>query len=149
MNIRPFELNDVNDCIDDFIQSFNSPPWNEKWSRKRAHEYVNDVLNTPKFIGFILSNGNENVAYALCFKKYWWNKNDRCKLYVELFFTKPAYQQSGYGTMLLEHMEEYAKENELRSIMLFTQKDKPAYHFYAKNDFCIIDNLPNMYKPID
>ena len=149
MNIKIFEQNDIDNCISDFIQSFNSPPWNEEWSRKRANEYINDIFNTPKFIGFILTNGNENVAYALCFTKYWWNKDDRCKLYVELFFTKPNYRKKGYGTMLLEHIEKYAKDNELRSIMLFTQKDKPAYRFYTKNDFFVIDNLPNIYKPMD
>ena len=148
MNIRAFELNDINDCISDFIQSFNSPPWNEEWSEKRAGEYINDVFSSPKFVGFILSDGNENVAYALCFKRYWWNKNDHYKLYIELFFTKPACQQKGYGDMLLKHIERYAQENGIGYIMLFTKKDKPSYRFYDKNDFVVIDNLPNMYKRI-
>jgi len=149
MNIRAFELHDVNDCVSDFIQSFNSPPWNEKWSWERANEYINDVFNTPKFIGFVLFNDNENIAYALCFKKYWWNKDDRYKLHIELFFTKPAYQQKGYGNALLNHIENYAKDNGLGSIMLFTKKDKPSYRFYDRNGFVVIDNLPNMYKQMN
>ena len=149
MNIRAFEQTDINNCISDFIQSFNSPPWNEEWSRERACEYINDVFKSPKFIGFILFSGDENIAYALCLKRYWWNKDDRYKLCVELFFTKPAYQQRGYGTILLEHIEKYAKDNRLKSIMLYTRKDKPAYHFYEKNDFVVIENLPNIFKKID
>jgi GNAT superfamily N-acetyltransferase len=39
---------------------------------------------------------------------------------LELFFTKPSYQQKGYGIMLLEHIEKYAQDNGLRSIMLLT-----------------------------
>jgi len=149
MYTRKFEKSDIDDCVNNFIQSFNSPPWNEGWSRERAYEYINDVFDTPKFVGFILSDNGQDVAYALCIEKYWWNKDDRCKLYMELFFTKPDCRQKGYGTELLEHIEKYAQDNRLRSVMLFTQKDKPAYDFYVKNGFTVVDNLPNMYKPID
>lgn len=149
MVIRVFEQNDIDDCVIDFIQSFNSPPWNEGWSKKRANDFINDIFSTPKFIGFILSDGDKNISYALCFTEYWWNKDDRCNLYVELFFTNSNYQQKGYGTMLLEHIEKYAQDNGLRGIMLFTKKDKPAYSFYAKSGFVELNNLPNIYKPID
>jgi len=32
-------------------------------------------------------------------------------------------------------MEEYAMDNELRSVMLFTHKDKFSYDFWDKNGF--------------
>ena len=131
------------------MQSFNSPPWNEEWSKERAYEYISDVFNTPRFIGFILADGDENIAYALCHKRYWWSKDDLYKINMELFFTKPAYQQKGYGAVLLAHLEKYAQDNELGSIMLYTKKDKPSYQFYNKNGFVVIDNLPNMFKRID
>jgi len=118
------------------------------WSNNRACECINDIFNSPKFVGFILHDKNENIAYALCRKKYWWNTDDRYKLCMELFFTKPAYQQKGYGTELLKHLEGYAKNNDLRSIMLDTQKDKPSYHFYEKNGFVTLENLPTMFKKI-
>ena len=141
MNIRAFELTDINDCINDFILSFNSSPWNEDWSKERADEYIKDVFDSPKFIGFILYDGNENISYALCYKRYWWNKDDRYKLIMEFFFTKPSHQQKGYGSILLEYIERYAKENELGYIMLYTKKDKPAYCFYTKNGYTFVKCL--------
>ena len=56
---------------------------------------------------------------------------------MELSFTKPAHQQKGYGAILLEYIERYAKNNELGYIMLYTKKDKPACCFYTKNG-CIL-----------
>ena len=148
ISIRHMQASDINDCVEDFILSFNSPPWNENWSKERAAEYVNDVFNSPKFVGFIMNNNDENIAYALCFRRYWWNEDDQYKLCMELFFTKPEYQEKGHGTTLFEHVEKYAKDNGLKSIMLYTKKDKPAFYFYEKNGFATISNLPNMFKNI-
>ncbi|MCL2575773.1 MAG: GNAT family N-acetyltransferase [Defluviitaleaceae bacterium] len=149
MNIREFEISDINDCINDFMQTFNNEPWNEKWSFERADEYINDVFNSPKVVGFVLCEDDKNVAYALCFKRYWWNSDDRYKLLLELFFIKPDYQRKGYGGVLLEHIEDYAKENGIRGIMLYTQKNKPCFDFYAKNGYVVMDNVPNVFKALN
>ena len=148
MSIRSFTFDDINQCAEDFVLAFNSPPWNEGWSVSRAKEYVNDTFSHPKFIGFILCDGYKNIAYALCYKRYWWSTSDKYQLYVEQFFVSPENQHKGYGGVLINHMQKYAKEHDMRSIVLLTKKEIECYDFYHRKEFDDIDSLVFMCRQI-
>ncbi len=148
MNIRVFESEDIEQCADDFVTAFNSPPWNEGWSTVRSKEYITDTFHHPKFIGFILTEDNQNLAYALCYKRYWWSASDKYQLYVELFFVCPDHQHKGYGSALMNHMAEYAKKQNMRSLALLTKKGFECYDFYHAKEFTDIESLVFMSKQI-
>lgn len=144
--IRKFLKEDIGVCVKDFIETFNAPPWNEHWKIERAEETIRDIFHSPKFVGFVLEENGEKIAYALCQQKYWYNSDDRRKLMIEIFFVKPNFQQRGYGEKLLGDIEKYTVKNNLRAIALFTKNDIPAFDFYRNNGFVVLENLPYMYK---
>ncbi|MED3985791.1 hypothetical protein P4646_17275 [Peribacillus simplex] len=39
-------------CIELYMNVFNSEPWNERWTYETAKERLSDLLHTPKFLGF-------------------------------------------------------------------------------------------------
>ncbi len=149
MDIRSFTANDIAQCAKDFIPTFNSPPWNEGRSIARAEEYITDTFNHPNFIGFIMTDGSKNVAYAMCYKRYWWSESDKYQLYVELFFVCADSQHKGYGSALMNHMIDYAKQHDMRSLVLLTKKGLECYDFYHAKEFADIDSLVFMSRKVE
>ena len=57
--IIPITLDKMEQCIELYINVFNSEPWNENWTYEVARERLTDLLHTPRFLGFLLyDNGN-------------------------------------------------------------------------------------------
>jgi len=148
MNIKKLEPIDIGNCANDFLESFNSPPWCGNWSQTSANEYVADIYSHPKFIGFVLYEREKNIAYALCYNKCLWGQTEGYETCLELFFVKAVYQNKGYGKFLLKHMENYALAHNSKSIKFITRTDTDAYHFYGKNDYELSSKVVYMGKQL-
>jgi aminoglycoside 6'-N-acetyltransferase I len=52
--IVPITNDKMEQCIELYINVFNSEPWNETWTYQTAKERLTDLLHTPKFLGFLI-----------------------------------------------------------------------------------------------
>ena len=105
--IRKFEQSDLEPCTEIFMLAYNNETWQNSWTFEKASEYLKDITDFKKFIGFtLLVNGSVKGA-ILCREKTWWNNNE---IYVEEMFVSPDVQRQGYGTALLNTVECYIKE---------------------------------------
>ena len=144
--IKSFENVDLMQLIDVFINTYNRPPWYNKWTSETAEQYLCEIIDNKKFAGFVIWEGRKMVGAALCHFQTWWNSNE---LYVDEFFIAPQFQWKGYGRTLIESVSTYAVENGLARVVLITDKRKPAYEFYQKNGFIGLENLVFMCKDVD
>lgn len=145
MTIRPLTLNDISDCAKIYMQSYNQPPWNYKFTFEKAVKYLIEYTDRKRFAGFVLCEGNEIAGAMFGHTKTWWT-NDL--LYIDELFISPTKQRMGYGKLLIEHAEEFARENELEVITLMTNKYMPAYNFYDNNDFIHAEHFAILFKPV-
>jgi len=149
MDIKKFTAADIPACAAGLAEAFNAPPWSENWRYERALEYVTDFFHHPKFFGFILSDGESDAAYALCYERYWYCADDRYEIYLDTFFVRPEFQSKGYGRELMKFLENYSTEHNLRNIMLLTKRDMDCYHFYHGVGFSDVENLVILSKEVN
>jgi aminoglycoside 6'-N-acetyltransferase I len=145
MELSPITADNLNDCIDIFIQAYNAPPWNFNWTAEIAKQYLLEYTGTPYFVGFILYDDGAAVGAVLAHKKTWWTNN---QLFIDEFFISPAKQRMGYGKKLMDHCNQYAKEKKLEILVLMTNKYMPSFKFYNKISYTTTEQFVFMFKQV-
>ncbi|MEO6850868.1 MAG: GNAT family N-acetyltransferase [Mucilaginibacter sp.] len=145
MNIRTLTKDDIAQCAELLMHSYNLPPWNHRWTIDKAVKYLNEYLDKGRFEGFVLCEGDFIAGALFGHSKTWWT-NDL--LYIDELFISPDRQRKGYGKLLLDHTENYAREKRYEVISLMTSKYMPAMKFYKNIDYIQAEHYVFLFKPI-
>lgn len=143
MEIIAYNITYLTACAGLFIKVFNSPPWNGKWTFERASLLLTNFSNIPGFKGFIGLENNKVIAACFGYKKTWWNNDE---FYIEEMFVDSEYQRFGYGSKLMDYIQEVLKKENIKAITLLTGRETPAKDFYHKNGFYTIEDMIFMKK---
>ena len=136
--IRRYISSCLPDAVGLFIETYNRPPWDNRWTEETAGRYLKEFTRAPRFIGFTAWQDGEMAGVALCREKTWWTGGE---LYVEELFVSPDFQHRGIGGQLLREIENHVKTHGLNSVTLLTSRRMPAMEFYRRHGFrCIEDN---------
>jgi aminoglycoside 6'-N-acetyltransferase I len=136
---------DIDKCAELFMQSYNRPPWNYNFNREKARTYLNEYVERSRFVGFMLCEDDQVVGAMLGHSKTWWT-NDL--LFIDEFFISPERQRKGYGKLLLDHSEQYAKDQGYEVVMLMTSKHMPAMQFYKGLNYLQAEHFVFLFKPL-
>ena len=143
MKVKELTKEDIENCANLITQAYNGRPWNYQWTVLKASLYLNELFDAPRFVGFVIYDGEELVAAMFSHVKTWWI-NDL--LMVDELFVAPLKQGKGYGQALMNSAIEYSKCNNLGSITLITHKYMPAVSFYEKNQFLQAEQYVLMFN---
>lgn len=110
MNIRKMEKSDIPACAEILCSVYNNELWMCRWSKETAEEYLTDFFKMEKFVGYVLEDNSKICGGIFAHEKVWWNNSE---VFVEEMFIRPELQRKGYGTALLNRVEEYVKEKRL------------------------------------
>lgn len=143
MVIRKMEKSDITACADILCSVYNNEMWQCRWDRETAVEYLTDFFTMKKFVGYVVTEGEEILGGIFAHEKVWWNNSE---VFVEEMFIKPELQRKGLGSLLLKKVEEYISENGLAGITLSTNRYAPAPNFYRKNGFTDCEHVLFMAK---
>jgi aminoglycoside 6'-N-acetyltransferase I len=144
--IKRYDNRDLEQCAGVMMEAYNGPPWNDHWTLEKAIRFLREFVDSPRFFGFTLWEGDALVGAAFCREKTWWNNDE---IFVEEFYVAPQYQRQGYGKQLLQAIEAHIREHSLAGFTLLTNRYMPALAFYQKNDFVLADHVAFMYKIIN
>ena len=145
MNIRKMSKSDIPPCSEIMCSVYNNELWQCRWTIGTAEEYLNDFFDMKKFIGFVLLENEQITGGIFAHEKVWWNNSE---VFIEEMFIHPDFQRKGYGSLLLDEIEKYVKENKLAGVTLSTNKYAPAPLFYRKNGFTDCEHVIFMAKEI-
>ncbi len=145
MDIKTIAPDNIRDCAQLMLKTYNCAPWNDNWTIEAAEKYLSEFFETPRFTGFILVHNDKVVGAIFCHEQTWWTQDE---LYIDEFFISPDHQNKGFGKALLEHIEQYSKERELSGITLLTSRNVPASEFYKKNGFQELKHIAFMFKKV-
>lgn len=145
MNVRQMKNEDICTCANILCSVYNNEMWQCCWTDKKAIEYLTDIFQQKKFVGYVLEDGREIVGGIFAREKVWWNNSE---IYVEEMFVKPELQRRGYGSLLISQIERDVKEKGFAGITLSTNKYAPAPSFYRKNGFMDCGHVLFMAKEI-
>ena len=130
--VKEFLINDIQKCCEILIQTFNNPPWNDKFTAETARIYLQELIDNKRFAGYTIWDNGLLVGAVFCHLRYNWRGDE---LSVDLIYISPEYQRKGYGGILMRTVEKYAKDHSCICISLSTNAGTPAFDFYGKIGF--------------
>ena len=145
MEIINIAASDIPACAAPFMAAYNKMPWNYKWQLPKAIQYLTEYALSPKFVGFAVVNGPVVSGALLGHTKTWWTGT---QFMIDELFVDPTIQGKGYGKLLLEKAEQYARDNNITTLTLMTNKFMPAMQFYNKHDFNRVDQYTFMFRQL-
>ena len=145
MKLKKFELRDLTACAEIMMSVYNNELWQCRWSLDTAKDYLRDYAEYKKFIGYVLWLDDEIKGAIFCHEKIWCNNSE---IFIDEIFISPELQRQGYGTELLNVVENYIKEHNLVGFTLTTNRFTPAPKFYRKNNFSDAEHVLFMFKEV-
>ena len=53
------------------MRTYNCAPWENHWSTDASKRYLEEFTLNPRFVGFVVYEGNDIVGAAFCHEKTW------------------------------------------------------------------------------
>jgi aminoglycoside 6'-N-acetyltransferase I len=141
--VVPITTDNLEQCIELYIKVFNSEPWNENWTYETAKERLTDLLHTPKFTGFFWKNNETPIGFIAGNSK---KTYQGITFYLAELCINNEIQGKGYGSKLLQFLEEELQKKNIKSIYLLTSNGGLAENFYRKNGYVVNNNRIVMKK---
>ena len=140
MNFKEIGLSDINNLATMYMETFNSPPWNDNWTFKTASKRLTQMINCDgayegdKIYGMILG-GEEQFHTGLIFN-------------IKEFCINNKMRGKGLGTTILEEFQERLKSKGISEIILLTLRGESTEDFYHKKGFVNYEKMLMMGKQL-
>jgi GNAT superfamily N-acetyltransferase len=120
------------------METYSKEPWNEHWESKTVFEnfYKNHIANNY-FLGYLAMKDEKIVGVNVGFLKPWIKGME---YYIDDFFVVPEYHRQGIGSEFMAGIKNELAAQNVRAIILSTQRGYPAHKFYENNGFTVIED---------
>ena len=145
MNFKEIELSDIDVITNMYVDTFNSPPWNDKWTFQTASKRLTQMMNCEGAYGILAYK--DDIIYGMilgCEEQF----------YTEVIFNIKEFcinnkmKGKGLGTSILEEFQERLKSRGVSEIILLTLKGESPEKFYNKKGFVNYDKMVMMGKQL-
>lgn len=128
------ELTDdqLKDAAELFQTSFNSPPWNDQWTKETAFQRLSAMLHAENAFGLALYEENQLRGMMLGHIEEYY---DGREFLLKEFAIDNAQRGKGYGTLLMAEAKKRLKEQNVKRIVLVTLSDDRTVGFYRHQGF--------------
>ncbi len=99
MEIRELVPADIDLCVNLLIYAYNTPPWNDQWTKESGERYLSEFISRHQFIGFVAIETDEVIGAMFAHRKTWWTNDE---IFIDELFVKPDRQRRGCGKMLVQ-----------------------------------------------
>ena len=145
--LSKYKKEKLDEIVDLFIEVFENEPWSDKWpSKKKAKKYLNDIVNTPGFKGYLKFREDKLIGVLLGHVVQWWQGDE---FFIKEFFVKKSAQGLGVGSEMLNFLEVSLAQEDIETIILLTENNAPAAKFYEQKEFRVSSHTTFLYKNIE
>lgn len=121
-------LDDLNNLAVLYAQTFNAPPWNDKWTTELAAIRLRQMINTPDGFGLCAYDCDTLVGAVIgAYEQFY----DGVVYNLKEFWVKNDTRRQGIGSKLYKQLELQLKENNVKNIFLITSRSEETLGFYA------------------
>ena len=125
---------------------FNQPPWNDDWSDKaQLSSYIEDLTGNKNSVAFGFFRGEEMVGLSMGSIRHWYQGTE---YFIDEFCVRTDLQGQGIGTAFLNAVEDRVRAMGVVHIFLLTDRDVPAFAFYRKNGFTMLEKNTALKKTL-
>ena len=116
-----------------YAETYNSPPWNDKWTRESALEKLDEMMDCRGAFGLVCYDEDDNFSgVILGSSEIYFN----CKqFFIKDFFVPVPLQGKGIGSRLMAEFEKRLADMGIDKVYLFTSKGEKTEGFYNKRGF--------------
>ena len=127
-----------------FSSVFCGDPWYDDWSDPvQLDLYIKDLTGQNYSLSYGLFEGDELICLSLGHVKHW---SSGTEYFIDEYCVRTDRQGRGLGSHFMSEIEEDLRKMDLHCIYLQTERDFPAYDFYVKNGFSVVEETVALYK---
>lgn len=132
MKLRPFNDNDLKEISEIENASFSVGPYSLIMLKSMIYSNLSFTI--------VVEENNKIIGYGTA------EKLNRNSMDIESIAILPEYQGKGYGSKLIEAIENEAKKRNYKKIVLeVREKNENAKNFYLNHGYKIINFIENYY----
>lgn len=146
LEFKDAKLNDLNNMIDMYIETFNSEPWNDKWTKETAYRRLHAMINVEDFYGLCAYKDNQICGVIIGCKEEFY---DRTIFNLREFFVNNSLRGHGIGTRMIGELDKRLKAQGVKEITLYTIRNIMTEGFYKKCGFTTYDSMVVMGKNLN
>lgn len=146
MEIKELTIDNLEEIKTFFADVFTKEPWNDDWSdENQLRQYITDLIGNANSLAFGLFRDEEMVGLTMGKIMHWYSGT---QYYIDEFCIKTSEQGSGLGTHFLNSIGECIKAKGIKQFYLQTDRTLPAFKFYQKNGFFLLENQVSLVKEL-
>lgn len=128
-----------------YIETFNAPPWNDRWTKETAEKRLHQMICTEDSFGLCAYENSALCGAILgCMEQFY----DGQMFNIKEFWVKNDLRRKGIGSRIFAEFERRLRERGIGSIILFTIKGDQTEHFYHKQQMKSNPNMVFMEKQL-
>nr|WP_207731486.1 GNAT family N-acetyltransferase [Clostridium botulinum] len=122
-------ISDIKEVVDIYVHTFNSPPWNDKWTIETASKRLYQMINCESSYGLVAYEDELICGMILGSEEQYY---DGVVFNIKEFCVRNDIRNKGLGTKIFEEFENRLKGKGITEITLVTTKDYSTEGFYKK-----------------
>ena len=128
-----------------YVNAFNSPPWNDKWTVNSATNRLLQMINCEGFYGLVCCENNNTVGMILGNHEYFYNG---MHFNIKEFCVDIGLRGSGVGSALLDEFLLRLRDKGIDEVILFTSRTDGTEGFYNHRGFKSFNSMVMMGKEL-
>ena len=130
-----------------FRSVFTREPWNDDWSDEtQLNAFLTELIGNPNSLPLAYAEEDTLAAVAMGHIRHWYEGTE---YYIDELCVRTDLQGQGLGGRFLDDIAAYLRRNGISAIFLLTDTDTPAYTFYQKHGFRVLEKNAALVKPLD
>ena len=136
--IKQLNLTHMEQIEELFLSVFTKAPWFDDWSNKeQLHAYMRDLLGNPNSLAFGFMKEDKLIGIALGRIVHFYAGTE---FFIDEFCISTKEQGRGSGSQFMREIQEALIELGIHHTFLMTERNVPAFEFYQKQGFELLEN---------
>ncbi|MGG7096871.1 GNAT family N-acetyltransferase [Clostridium sardiniense] len=145
MRFEEITLEHLESVVNFYIKSFNSEPWNDRWTEESATKRLTQMINCEGSYGLVCYLDEEPVGMILGNHEYYY---DAMHFNIKEFCVDHSKKGQGIGKKVLNEFTNRLKDKGINYIYLLTSRTDKTEGFYKKNEYESVDDVVMMERNI-
>lgn len=142
---KEMNLENLDEIVDMYIESFNCEPWNDKWTKETAYKRLHAMINVEDFYGICAYKDEVMCGMILGCKEQYYNG---IMFNLREFCVRNSLRGSGIGQKMIDELENRLKIQGVTEMILYTIKDDKTEGFYKKCGYKTYNSMTVMGKEL-
>lgn len=145
INYEEVQVDDLDEITSLYVETFNSPPWNDRWAFASARKRLQQMINTEDSYGLCAYQDDLLCGVVLGGMEEFYTGNI---FNIKEFWVRNGRRGSGIGTAIFQELESRVKGRGAHQVTLLTIRGDQTERFYRNQDMVTLDQFVFMNKKL-